>query len=537
MLTESFLEEEIFSPIICKKHNAPVKKICTYSEKDKINMCQNRLLCAECELFEHIQDHSSFIEPINELLNGSVCLYLDKLSLKIQHNINLKKEEHSKLIEQVDDIFNDLENHFIKSIRDVKQKLVNKVLTGSTHVPLHPEEVDKIKEMLLTKIINISKTGLETDNPEFNEFLVFHNDIKKRISIAKEFIINSEKEKILDPFVELKVDENFLKEVKKSTTSCWNSLVKNLFVHKSKEINSNSGMVTVGGMTYLEDSSRLFIGDLKGNLNIYDTKSILKLTKSIKVDHGVIKLLQIPKRNIMILGLTEGCIRKFDTTNLLLGPQVKVDLVNISLSYLNSQLIACSGGTKKIELWNFETMSIDSKINTESSVGSTCYIEGKNWLLAGLQNGEIHIINLKNNSIVQKLKAHEQGFWIHALNYQPKYNMITSGSGDGTATIWKFKENKDEFNLLKTIPKCSSWVDIVIPLIDIDILITLNGDKCIRSWKISSGLMISQNEIMDNKSRCAILLEGRDYIAIADNGNGCVKFIHINKLVKGKIVA
>ena len=76
----------------------------------------------------------------------------------------------------------------------------------------------------------------------------------------------------------------------------------------------------------------------------------------------------------------------------------------------------------------------------------------------------------------------------------------------------------------------------MIPLIDKDTLITLNGDKCIRSWKISSGLMISQNEIMDNKSRCAILLEDRDYIAIADYGNGCVRFIHINKLVKGAIV-
>jgi len=265
-------------------------------------------------------------------------------------------------------------------------------------------------------------------------------------------------------------------------------------------------------------------------LNIYDTNR-LQLVGSVKLAKGIIKVLPIEKKNVVMIGMTDGLIQRIELPNYTVSPAVKLELGNVTLAYVESENnVACSGGTRRIEFFSLNNNAVESRIDTESNVGSSMYIEDRNWLAAGLQNGQIHVFNLVKKVIIQKINAHLSDFWIHALAYSSSYGMLVSGSGDGTAKIWNINAN-NLFELHKSFPKANSWVDIVIPVFDSDVLITLNGDKCVRSWKISAGKQGKQREVVEGKTRCALWLEDKMQIAVADNNSGAVKFVHLNDLI------
>ena len=136
LLQEKKILENIdrFSKKKCNKHDFNLKYICTNSKCiDELNC----FLCTECHHSHSSKYHSNYhtdnsisheIFPYNEVFSLALLEDLKQMITKEDEIMSLCMKENSRVINQLDTIFNTLESDIMKIIRDAKEKLKNKIM-------------------------------------------------------------------------------------------------------------------------------------------------------------------------------------------------------------------------------------------------------------------------------------------------------------------------------------------------------------------------------------------------------------------------
>lgn len=97
-------------------------------------------------------------------------------------------------------------------------------------------------------------------------------------------------------------------------------------------------------------------------------------------------------------------------------------------------LVFTGGADKIIASWNPVTHENTSfSIKTSSAILNLNTI-GENFLLVGLFNGMIHVIDLNTKKEVKCIKHHQKG--IFTSHYVPSKNLLLIGDGTGQLSIW-----------------------------------------------------------------------------------------------------
>ncbi len=100
-----------------------------------------------------------------------------------------------------------------------------------------------------------------------------------------------------------------------------------------------------------------------------------------------------------------------------------------------------SGSSTGIKVWNMETFSCIRTVETEY-VLTVCFAPGDRFVLAGLKNGSLLIIDLSSGEIVETVEAHEKELW--RISTLPNKMGCITCSSDCTVKIWNFELMKNE---------------------------------------------------------------------------------------------
>jgi len=101
------------------------------------------------------------------------------------------------------------------------------------------------------------------------------------------------------------------------------------------------------------------------------------------------------------------------------------------------QLLFSAGNDKGIVEWDLETGTFKRVLcNVASSVYCLRFIEHSNYLIAGLRNGDILVIDLESSVLKARLKVEKGG--IFAIQYLPLKNELLAIGDSGRAYVWDF---------------------------------------------------------------------------------------------------
>jgi WD40 repeat protein len=131
---------------------------------------------------------------------------------------------------------------------------------------------------------------------------------------------------------------------------------------------------------------------------------------------------------------------------------------DLAVSHDGSQMVAiCS--EKKIRLYQVDDSRSTEKLFAESeAITSLCLSEDSRFLLVNIASQEIHLWDLKEESIVQKYTGHKQGrFVIRSSFGGTNQAFIISGSEDSQVYIWHRRNG----TLLEALPGHSGTVNSV----------------------------------------------------------------------------
>ena len=142
----------------------------------------------------------------------------------------------------------------------------------------------------------------------------------------------------------------------------------------------------------------------------------------------------------------------------------------------NSDHTIFSGaGDNFIAEWNLKTLTPEKfAIKLENSVYSICHIREKSLLIAGLSNGGIHVIDLKERKEIKHFTNHKEA--VFDIQYASTNDCFYVLSTDGSLSIWKVKG----FELLRTLHLSDEKLRSIAFNKDEDLAAIACGDGSIR---------------------------------------------------------
>lgn len=112
---------------------------------------------------------------------------------------------------------------------------------------------------------------------------------------------------------------------------------------------------------------------------------------------------------------------------------------------LNNDSIFSGSGDKIATSWDLEKReNIPFTIQNKSAVLALKYIEKHHYLLIGLFNGNLHVIDTENKKEIKFLPYHKEALF--NITYDEVHDRIFLLSGDGTVSVWS-----SDFKLIKSI--------------------------------------------------------------------------------------
>lgn len=126
-------------------------------------------------------------------------------------------------------------------------------------------------------------------------------------------------------------------------------------------------------------------------------------------------------------------------------------------------------------LWYDDPLSQQAlAIQMEYAVYAITYLKDHGLLIAGLSNGDFHVIDLLQKKEVRHIQHHRHGIYDFAYD-RTDHQLIIAG-GDGTLSIWSVPD----FRLLRSIPLCEQKIRGLALSEDLSMLAIACGDGKVR---------------------------------------------------------
>ncbi|XP_050542858.1 WD repeat-containing protein 3 [Daktulosphaira vitifoliae] len=204
------------------------------------------------------------------------------------------------------------------------------------------------------------------------------------------------------------------------------------------------------------------------------------------------------------------------------------------LAFSSDNLAIFTGGSDSIKMWNRKTLNCIRTVKTSNAVQCMCIVSGDRHVLAGLDDGNLLVIDIAAGDIIEQIAAHTKD--TKSIYLLPDELGCITGGGDSTVKLWQLElvnlpsTDRKVLSLLhtKTLEldenvQCAKvspdnklmaialldntvkiffmdtfkhFIDLyghTLPVSDLDIsydssiIITVSGDKTIRIWGLDYG--------------------------------------------------
>jgi WD40 repeat protein len=119
----------------------------------------------------------------------------------------------------------------------------------------------------------------------------------------------------------------------------------------------------------------------------------------------------------------------------------------------NSQIVYSASGDGYLAAWNIISGSQEKfAVNVGQPVFSVIYLKPYGLLVAGTQDGSMHVIDRSARKELKHIDSHTNGIYGFATN--TTQDLLFVAGGDGVLTIW----NLPDFALLRSIPLCTEKI-------------------------------------------------------------------------------
>lgn len=116
-------------------------------------------------------------------------------------------------------------------------------------------------------------------------------------------------------------------------------------------------------------------------------------------------------------------------------------------------IIYSASGDGYVASWNLKTGTQEKfAVNVGQPVYSVLHLPLYNHLLAGTQDGSIHVIDRTEKKELRLLQAHQRGIFHMMSNVAG--NLLFVGGGDGLLTVWSLPG----YQLIRSIPLCEDKI-------------------------------------------------------------------------------
>ncbi len=141
-------------------------------------------------------------------------------------------------------------------------------------------------------------------------------------------------------------------------------------------------------------------------------------------------------------------------------------------------IVYSASGDGYLAAWNIvEGKQEKFAVNVGQPVFSVAYLSQHDLLLAGTQDGSLHVIDRSARKELKHLDSHTNGIYGFSTNAQQ--DLLFVAGGDGVLTIW----NLPDFSLLRSIPLCTEKIRQVS--IGVDHVAIACGDGTVRILELN----------------------------------------------------
>lgn len=143
-------------------------------------------------------------------------------------------------------------------------------------------------------------------------------------------------------------------------------------------------------------------------------------------------------------------------------------------AHMDDHFFSCSAD-HFVALWKSKPLSQQSlAIKHEHAVYACTYIPDYHYLIAGLSNGDFHVIDTEGKKELRHIQHHHQGIYDFAFD-RSDHQLIVAG-GDGQLSVWSLPD----FKLIRSIPLCQEKIRQITISSDQSMLAIACGDGKVR---------------------------------------------------------
>ena len=517
-----FLKERV-----CHKHHELVTDVCLFTGD-----CKERFLCDECREV-HDDEHMKYLEHFD-------IVFSDLILDKITRTIRLIEEKHEQavlanrdIIDKVENIFKELQDHVNRTIAEAKNKTMENVFYLLTGNASNMRDWNRLK----TELSNLQKSLSNDDENSalMTEYVKIYYEGSKRLRYVK---YNQHTLNARDDII--KVNDSVLEQSFQSINEALDHLTQNIVgdvkgmqqadVSKNKlvckhTLQSGGSGVNWGGLAYTKKFNYLVRGGVEGDIKIWDA-STYSLVKSFRAHHGWINtVIAIDEINKIASAGEDNYIRLWDLNDNFRASALSGHTsVIFALEYLAEEgKLVSAGAEPNIKVWNLMDYRVEYELSTldQSNIGSLKHIKNRKLLAAGSYDGSILLFDVKQRSLVKRIVGHAANNLVLALAYSEKDNLLVSGSMDGTMRVWKLDSVESVYQIAKQ--KVGAHVDSLCYLEGQDAVAASVGNKNLKFYEIQSGQSLYQLDAYDQRGRAVIYIKEHAQVITADYDNGLLK--------------
>lgn len=195
---------------------------------------------------------------------------------------------------------------------------------------------------------------------------------------------------------------------------------------------SNNGEIY--SIVFSDNRDHLLSGYSNGLVTIWD--KFQKEHNIAQINSEIYCICTIPESKLFATGDGEGNIILWNYETKKKTRELKGELESVfCLASSEKGSLVASGGFEKIEIWSTSDFNKKSLLDVDknTSVISLSLHDSGNYLIAGLTNGNIALINLKTSK-VKYYKAHSNK--VNSVSFSKDGQYILSASEDKTIKVW-----------------------------------------------------------------------------------------------------
>jgi WD40 repeat protein len=179
------------------------------------------------------------------------------------------------------------------------------------------------------------------------------------------------------------------------------------------------------------------------------------------------------------------------------------------------------GKAGSLELWDLEQGIKKEVLMDSGGWRGLALSKDQHLAFCGSQTGEILVINLQDNSIRERITAHEDG--VYSVSTTTVDEIIVSGGGDGAVRIWNWQTR----NLIREIHGHTARVYATSVAPEGDYIVSASEDCNLKIWDFSNGNCLASFRNDVGITAC-LVLDDKGKIVAGDDA-GLLRFFSLER--------